>query len=122
MDLKRFEACADAYGAARRRWPVREHATYDRFAGSPEGRAMLARAQRLDRALDAWEPEESAAELALLSLARLPGGASLWLWASSLAASATLGFTLGFLQTPDETSDLLAQLLLGLRGAWMIGL
>ena len=42
MDLTRFKACAEAYGAERRRWPAREHALYDRFAGTPEGAAILA--------------------------------------------------------------------------------
>ena len=32
MDLNRFKACAEAYGAERRRLPAREHALYDRFA------------------------------------------------------------------------------------------
>src|SRR3990172_8337925 len=55
MDLTRFKGCAEAYGADRRRWPAREHALYDRFAGTPEGAAILAEAARTHPLLVALE-------------------------------------------------------------------
>lgn len=52
MNDKRFAELAAAYGAERRRWPQAERAVYDAFAGTPEGLALLADAERLDRQLD----------------------------------------------------------------------
>ena len=145
MDLTRFQACAEAYGAARRRWPPHEQRLYDRFAGTPEGLAILAQAQLTDGFLDAWEVREPGAALAQ-KIAGIPSsegqerearvvaigvhqpqrvgrGPGFWLKAAALAASATIGFALGFAQVPDDASaDVVTQLVLGLKSIWMTGL
>lgn len=134
MDLTRFKACAEAYGVDRRRWPAREHGLYDRFAGTPEGAAILAEAERTDRFLDALEvaePDEALAQ----AISNLPGRGvarrrlvkpsrrTLWWQASAFAASAVLGFALGFAQVADEPAeDVVAQFLLGPAGFREIGL
>jgi len=127
MDLNRFKACAEAYGAERRRWPAREHALYDRFAGTPEGAAILADAERTDRFLDAFEvaaPDERlAATISRAPASRRPSTRRLWIPAAAFAASAILGFAIGFAQVRDDAgSDLVAQLLLGPASFREIGL
>jgi hypothetical protein len=132
MDLNRFKQCAEAYGAERRRWPAREHGLYDRFAGTPEGAAILAEAERTDRFLDALEvaePDEALAErISNLASSSLRGAGGVvrrrfWLPAAAFAASAVLGFALGFAQARDEGgADLVTQLLLGPAGFREIGL
>jgi len=139
MDLTRFKACAEAYGADRRRWPVREHALYDRFAGTPEGVAILAEAERTDRFLDAWEVREPGEALvqAISNLpssrrrgARKAGGVvrprrrTLWWQVTAFAASAIMGFVIGFTQVYEEHSadDVLTQLLLGPASVREVGL
>ncbi|PBB20848.1 hypothetical protein [Mesorhizobium sp. WSM4313] len=52
MDAERFAALADAYGGALHRWPPGEQAAAMLFADTNEGRAILARAGRLDAMLD----------------------------------------------------------------------
>jgi len=125
MDLTRFEACAEAYGAERRRWPAREHALYDRFAATPEGAAILAEAERTDRFLDAWEvrePDEALAE-AIARVVRPRRPRTLWWQATAFAASAIIGFAIGFAQVRDDGSaDLVTQLLLGPTSVREIGL
>src|SRR3989304_3145067 len=114
MDLTRFKGCAEAYGADRRRWPAREHALYDRFAATPEGAAILAEAERTDRFLDAWEvrePDEALAE-AIARVGRPRPPRTLWWQAPAFAASAIIGFAIGFAQVRDDGSaDLVTQLL-----------
>jgi hypothetical protein len=127
MDLNRFRACAEAYGAERRRWPAPEHALYDRFAGTPEGGAILAEAERTDRFLDAFEvaaPDERlAAAISHVPAPRRPAGRLLWLPVAAFAASAILGFAIGFAQVRDDAGgDLVAQLLLGPASLREIGL
>jgi len=135
MDLSRFKACAEAYGADRRRWPAREHALYDRFAGTPEGAASLAEAERTDRFLEGFEvagPDEALAETIsnLPSSRRRGAGAAggvvrrrFWLPAAAFAASAILGFAIGFAQVRDDgNADLVTQLLLGPESILEIGL
>lgn len=129
MDLTRFKACAEAYGADRRRWPAPEHALHDRFAGTPEGAAILAEAERTDRFLDAFEVAEPDAALGQ-AIARRPlprsgagGRRRFWIPAAAFAASAILGFAIGFAQARDDGSaDLVTQLLLGPANIREIGL
>ncbi len=71
MDPKRCRSRRGRHGAARRRWPVGEHATYDRFAGSPATRDV-ARATAPRPRPRRREPEESAAELGAPVLAPAP--------------------------------------------------
>ncbi|TIP00946.1 MAG: hypothetical protein E5X72_27785 [Mesorhizobium sp.] len=52
MDAGRFAALADAYGGALHRWPRAEQAAATLFAETEQGRAILARAGRLDVMLD----------------------------------------------------------------------
>ncbi|MDX8462355.1 hypothetical protein [Mesorhizobium humile] len=52
MDAGRFAALADAYGGALHRWPPADQAAAMPFAETDEGRAILARAGRLDAVLD----------------------------------------------------------------------
>ncbi|TPL05090.1 MULTISPECIES: hypothetical protein [unclassified Mesorhizobium] len=52
MDAGRFAALADTYGGALHRWPPAEQAAAMLFADTKEGRAILARAGRLDAMLD----------------------------------------------------------------------
>jgi len=129
MDLTRFKGCAEAYGADRRRWPAREHALYDRFAGTPEGAASLAEAERTDRFLDAFEvaePDEALGQ----AISNLPpqrrgagGRRRFWIPAAAFVASAVLGFAIGFAQVRDDGSaDLVTQLLLGPENIREIGL
>ncbi len=140
MDLNRFKECAEAYGAERRRWPVGEHALYDRFAGTLEGAAILAEAERTDRFLDAYEVAEPGAALAE-TISDLPsstrrGGAKrrgggdrdharrrFWLSAAAFAASAVLGFAIGFAEVREEPqADAITRLLLGPESFREIGL
>ncbi len=125
MDLNRFTQCAAAYGADRRRWPAREQALYDRFAGTPEGAAILAAAERTDRFLDRFEvaaPDERLAH-AIAGAARPRRRSALWWQVTAFAASAIVGFVLGFAQVPDEGGgDLATQLLLEPASVREIGL
>ena len=123
MDLTRFHACADAYGAARRRWPERDRALYDRFASTPEGAAILAEVERGDHLLDAYVPAAPAPELA-----RRVGAIARPAWRryavpAALAASAVLGFALGLAQArADADAGVAARLLFGPESVQEIGL
>jgi len=124
MDLNRFKACSAAYGADRRRWPAREHPLYDRFAGTSEGVAILAEAERTDRFLDALET--AAPDLRrvgrIAAIAR-PAWYRLAKPAATLAASAVLGFAVGFAQARSAAdTDIAARLLLGPQSLQEIGL
>jgi hypothetical protein len=124
MDLNRFKECAAAYGAAKRRWPENAQVLYDRFAGTAQGAAILAEAERGDRFLDGFvtaAPEPQ--------LARRVGALSAPAWrrfgvpAAALATSAALGFVLGFAQVRSAAdTGLAAQLLLGPQSLQEIGL
>jgi hypothetical protein len=134
MDLKRFEACAQAYGAGRHRWPAREHALYDRYAATPEGAAILAEAERTDRFLDAFEitdakdalKEAISHQVSRTRSDRAPGGPvrrRVWLSAAAFAACAIFGFVIGFTQVHDDAiGDLFAQSLLGPESFQEMGL
>lgn len=130
MDIERFKACAEAYGADPRRWPERDRATYARFADTPEGAAVLAAAERTDLFLDAWRTASPEASLA----ARIAGAASsrqppifrrrTLAWsAAAFALSAVLGFAIGFAQAPEDAGlEVAARLLMGPESAQEIGL
>jgi len=126
MDLTRFKECSAAFGAERRRWPRHEHPLYDRFAGTPEGTAILADAGRTDRFLDAFEsaaPDPGRAH-DVAALAR-PAWRRFGKPAAALAASAVLGFAVGFAQAhgaADTDSGVAARLLLGPQSLQEIGL
>jgi hypothetical protein len=132
MDLTRFKQCAAAYGAERRRWPAREQALYERFAGTPAGAAILADAERTDRFLDGFEVAEPDEALTKATSRRPAAGSAevgrvarrrtLWWQVTAFAASAVLGFALGFAQVADEPAeDVVAQFLLGPAGLREIG-
>lgn len=138
MDLNRFKTLAEAYGAERRRWPESAQPLYERFANTPEGALVLAEAERIDRFLDALEvtaPDDDLAPSivaeALASTRKNPGAdhgraarAIRTRWQlGAFAASAILGFVLGFLQVRgDGGPDLITQLVLGPVGVREIGL
>jgi hypothetical protein len=124
MDLSRFKDCSAAFGAERRRWPQREHPLYDRFADTSEGMAILAEAGRTDRFLDALEPAPPDPRRAahIGALAR-PAWRRLGKPAAALAASAALGFVVGYLQSQGATdAGAVGQLLLGPQSLQEIGL
>lgn len=62
LSLERFAALAEAYGAAIERWPAAEREAAQAMADGAAARAILARAQDLDRLLDTYRvPEPSSA-------------------------------------------------------------
>jgi ferric-dicitrate binding protein FerR (iron transport regulator) len=124
MDLNRFKDCAAAYGKERRRWPAQELELYDRFARTPEGAAILAQAERTDRFLDAFVPAAPDPGLARrVGVPAKPAWRRFGAPAAALAASAALGFAVGFAQVRDEIdADPVARLLLGPQSVQEIGL
>ena len=124
MDLNRFEQCAAAFGAERRRWPEVERPLFDRFAGSAEGAAVLAEAGRSDGFLDALAPAAPDAGLVhrIVSVSQ-PAWRRLLVPAAALAACALLGFAVGFTQARGEAdADVVGPLLLGPRSLQEAGL
>lgn len=124
MDLSRFRECTTAFGAEKRRWPQRDHALYDRFANTPEGMAILAEAGRTDRFLDALEPAtpDPRRTRQIGALAR-PAWRRVGKPAATLAASAAVGFVVGYLLSHGTTdTGAVAQLLLGPQNLEEIGL
>lgn len=124
MDLNRFKECAAAFGAERRRWPERERALYDRASATAEGAAILAEAECSDRFLDAREPAAPDQRLARrISALSRPAWRRLGVPAAGFAATAVLGFVLGFAQVRGEAdAGLVARLLLGPQSLQEIGL
>ena len=124
MDLDRFKQCADAYGAARHRWPSQDLALHDALAATPEGASILAAAERTDRFLDALPATVPPADLARRIVVRSrPAWRRLGVPAAAFAASALLGFALGFAQTRDEAdAAIAARLLFGPQSVQEIGL
>jgi hypothetical protein len=124
MSLDRFKECSAAFGAERRRWPRHEHPLYDRFANTSEGMAILAETGCTDRFLDALEPASPNPRRArhIGALAK-PAWRRLSKPAAALAASAALGFVVGYVQShrAADTGDV-AQLLLGPQTLQEIGL
>jgi hypothetical protein len=124
MDLDRFKECSAAFGAERRRWSEADHALYDLLADTPEGMAILAEAGRTDGFLDALEPAPPDPRRArqIGALAR-PAWRRLAKAAAALAASAAVGFVVGYLQSHGITdTGAVAQLLLGPQSLQEIGL
>ncbi len=124
MELHRFKECSAAFGADRRRWPPRQHALYDQFAGTPEGMAVLAQAERADRFLDTLEPTVPNARRVrdIKALAR-PAWQRMAKPAAALAASALLGFVLGYAQALSASdAGVAGGLLLGPQSLQEFGL
>jgi hypothetical protein len=123
MNLNRFRECAEAYGAARRRWPQSEHALYDRLAGAAEGAAVLAEAEQRDRFLDSLATAPPDPALARRIGARVRPAWRRFALPAALAASALLGFAAGFVQARGEADlGIAARLLLGPQGVQEIEL
>jgi hypothetical protein len=118
MSVERFTQLTGTWGARASRWPAAERALYARYAGTPEGERILAEAAQLDRLLDEFEPRpaDPLRPARIARAARAPAVQRRRLaWASGAwAASAVLGFALGFMQPVSDTDDTeLSQLLLG---------
>lgn len=118
-DAERFNACAQAYGAQARLWPVADRALYACFAATEEGAAILAAAARTDRFLDAWMPSPVDHALAdriadaVLYERRRRRRKLAWS-AAAFAASAAFGFVVGFMQAPpDPGLDLVTLFIVG---------
>lgn len=109
MDIERFSELAAAYGAARQRWPAEAHALYDRFATTPAGAQILRQAVELDAMLDAFEPrtEDPLRPARIVRAARRPAKRALAWLGAAYAASAVLGFTLGFTALAADEDELL---------------
>ncbi|MBX3479933.1 MAG: hypothetical protein KF842_06005 [Caulobacter sp.] len=106
MDATRFEALADAHGAAIGRWPLAEQdAAFAYLAEAPEAaQALLDQARVLDEALDTLRPPSPSLALrdAVLSAAPRPkAGWSLGRWlagagvGAALAAACAAGVVIG---------------------------
>jgi hypothetical protein len=134
MDIRRFTELVACYGAARERWPEEQRALCDPVAATPAGMAVLADAQRVDDLLDAWTPrvEDTGRAARILAAAHAPQNPAraarantvapprshtrtLTAWLSvGFAASAVLGFVLGFTQANTAIADATyAELLFG---------
>lgn len=74
MDHSRFEELAEAYGGAVARWPAEVRAQAQAFAAAEPQAAkdILARAEALDAALDAWRPMAVSHELRERVVTRAP--------------------------------------------------
>ena len=76
MDLKRFAAIVDSYGAAPVHWPAAERAAAEALLlESPEAEALVAAARPMDRLLDAIPalvPSSNLRAAVLASAARRP--------------------------------------------------
>lgn len=84
MDAGHFEALAMAYGGQLQRWPQKERALAQAFGLTEEGRAILARAGRLDALLEGYAVPAPAAGLHARILrdgkAGLARRRRVWLW------------------------------------------
>ena len=118
MNLQRFQELCAAYGADPRRWPEAERPLFGHHAQTLEGTAALKEAARIDAFLQNWhDPALDEARVAriLAASSAIPRQRVAVAWLSTgFAASALLGFLLGFLQGSTENSGAeLADLLLG---------
>lgn len=106
MTRERFEALAEAYGGAIARWPAAEReAALILAAAEPDfASAVLARAESLDAALDAWRPQSVGHVWRERIIAAAPGALRRaerlsWLWGwtagAGLAAACAAGLVLG---------------------------
>ena len=109
MDIERFRQLADAYGASRERWPEEAQALYQRFASTPEGARILAQSASLDAFLDGFTPRaaDPLRPARMVRAARRPRRRALAWIAMAYAASAVLGFTLGFTALASDEDELL---------------
>jgi len=120
MSIERFRELAEAFGADPARWPPGERVLHAQHADTPTGRGILAAAAELDALLDDFEPraDDPLRPARILRAARAPRlGRRQIAWLSGAwAASAVLGFTLGYLEPVvdgDTGEESYAQLLTG---------
>ncbi|MGE3143253.1 MAG: hypothetical protein AB7L65_08010 [Hyphomonadaceae bacterium] len=124
MNMTRFKAILDAYGAAPRRWPEAERAAAEAFAAAHEEcAALLAEARALDGVLDAMEPHAPSELLFARVMRKAPKPALIaraaWKPAAALAACAIFGVVLGFgggalaPQSADATDTMISAALQG---------
>jgi len=114
-DAGRFAALADAYGGALHRWPPADQAAAVPFAETDEGRAILARAGRLDAMLDRHRVEAPSPSLHRAIVARAATEVRqerrrrFWWLGFGLAgiglAGAVAGLALVTVVVPDAPSD-----------------
>jgi len=105
MTPERFEELAEAYGGAVARWPMAEReAAAAWMTAQPEAaRQILARAEALDAALDAWRPAPVSHALLEQVVAHAPRApmrrAVAWIWrgalGTGLAAACAAGLMMG---------------------------
>ena len=105
MDSERFEALIEAYGGRLERWPDADREAARAFArSSPEASRLLAEAERLDLALEAWVLPAPGAVLRDAIVRSAPGrrGADpsprwrrLWWAGAGLAAAGVAGMAVG---------------------------
>jgi len=113
MDLKRFEALAEAYGADLRRWPVAERGAADSLmASQPEGTcAVLSAAEALDDWLAASPPPTPSFALRDAVLAAAPkarpqrSAIGWWLSGAGFASAALVGVFVGGSALTAITAD-----------------
>jgi hypothetical protein len=120
MSIERFRQLAETLGAEPARWPPQERSLYARYADTTEGREILAGEARLDAFLDGLEtrPADPLRAVRIARAARTPRlqrRQVAWL-SGAWAASAVLGFVLGYLAPMGDTDagdDTYAQVLTG---------
>lgn len=98
MQLDRFTALLEAFGADPKRWPDAERAAALAFAAAePAAKALMRDAAALDALLDAAEAPGPSDLLAARLARRAPGPrAPVWRTAVAFAACAVFGLVLGF--------------------------
>lgn len=124
MDLTRFEALAEAYGADLRRWPAAERDAADALmAAQPQSaRAILADAEGLDDLLAASRPPvvSQALREAVLAAAPRPrprrSALGFWLSGAGFATAAVAGMLVGAsaltaITAEDRADQALAEIL-----------
>lgn len=113
MDMARFQALLDAYGASPARWPDAERAAAEAFmAVHPPARAARRQALPFDAMLDTLTPPPLPADLAARIMAAVPDRQPVpvpvaansnvrpWPMALALAASAAIGLWVGIAAGP----------------------
>ena len=118
MSFERFTELANAFGADRSRWPEAERELYGLYADSEQGSALLAQAATLDHLLDAWtiESQQRRSNTHILTTAlelRQARRTVAWI-STAFAASAVLGFLIGFSQiAPQADREIYVDLMFG---------
>jgi hypothetical protein len=109
MEFERFMQLAEAFGAARRRWPLEHQALYEHFALTEPGARVLAQAAELDALLDDLTPRahDAVRPVRIVRAARVPARRSLAWLSAAYAATAVLGFALGFTVLSQEEDELM---------------